>query len=123
MLGILGKETIQFDFLTLNVLRTRQWALGELIDWLLGGHIHFIICHMHQGLENSDWCVVELYTELNTRLRTHEGFPKGVQLSCPIFTQDKQKYLELFADVTLPSHFVPISKTANDDVTRATIAR
>lgn len=123
MLESLGKETIQFDFLTLNILRTRQWAIEELMDWLLGGHIHFIICHMHQGVENSDWCVVDLYTELNQRLQTHEGFPKGVQLSCPIFTQDKQKYLELFPDVTLPSYFVPIPKTTNDAVTCATMAR
>jgi hypothetical protein len=37
--------------------------------------------------------VQQIYDEC-ARLKYHPGFPNGVQLQCPIFSQDKWKYLE-----------------------------
>ena len=119
---MLGKETIKFEILTLNVLRTKNWTMETFVNWLLGGHIHFVLCHVHQGMESSAWNVVDLYAELN-RLQMHEGFPSGIQLQCPVFTQDKREYLKLLPDITLPTYFITIPTFANDDVMCATISR
>ena len=58
---------------------------------MLGGHIHFIISHIHQGLENFGWNITHMYSELD-RLKYHPGYPMGQKLQCPIFTQDKWNY-------------------------------
>ena len=34
---------IKFEALSLRQLRTNDWELKEFVDWLLGGHIHFIL--------------------------------------------------------------------------------
>ena len=57
----------------------------------------------------------DLYEELQ-RLRFHEGFPNGSKLSCPIFTQDKIKYLKLIDDVTLPTYAIDIPKDISEFV-------
>ena len=79
----LEKGSVKFETLDLNVLRQKHWNLSDLIDWLLGGHIHFIIAHLHQGLEGFGWPINSIYDELK-RLKCHEGFPNLRQLECPI---------------------------------------
>ena len=53
------------------------------LDWLLNSDIHFIITHIHQGLEQLGWDMVELYNEVQ-RLHYHNGYPNRIQLRCPI---------------------------------------
>ena len=65
----------------------------DVIDWLLRSDIHFIICHLHQHTM-PDWDITELITQYK-RLETHNGFPTAENLRCPVFTQNKLKYLEL----------------------------
>ena len=74
--------------MTLDDFKTSEMTLKGLIDWLLESHIHFIICHIHQGLENSLWSIDEIYKEVQ-RLGPHPGFPNRGQVHCPIFRQDK----------------------------------
>jgi hypothetical protein len=65
-----------------------------LIDWLLGSHVHFLLTHPHQGVGNhSDLIVVGIYEEVE-RLRYDCGQPSLEKLDCPIFRQDKWKYLQ-----------------------------
>jgi hypothetical protein len=52
----------------------------DIVNWLLEGDIHFIISHIHQGI---------------VKLHDHPGFPSGDNLQCPVFTQDKYKYLSV----------------------------
>ena len=64
-----------------------------MIDWLLQSDIHFIICHLHQHTM-PEWDATELITQYK-RLESHNGFPTAENLRCPVFTQNKLKYLEL----------------------------
>lgn len=118
----MGSDQIAFEVITAKDLRESSFSIDDLVNWLLGGHIHFIICHVHQGVANSDWSVVELYSKLNS-LRTHEGFPNGNQLNCPVYTQDKRGYLDILQNVTLPSYFISVPTTKDDATTLATISR
>lgn len=111
----LGRDFITFEYLSMKRLRELSWTIEDFVNWLLRGHIHFIICHVHQGMENSHWSVIDIYNELQ-RLRLHEGFPNGENLRCPIFCQDKMKYLELLSDVTMPTFAIPIARVADDDL-------
>ena len=61
----------------------------DVINWLLGGNIHFIIGHIHQGIVNIN--MNKLYTAI-MKLQHRPGFPVGDNLQCPVFTQDKYTY-------------------------------
>ena len=60
--------------------------------WLLDSDVHFIITHIHQGLEQLCWNMEDLYIEVQ-RLYRHYGYPNGKNLTCPIWTQNKFDYL------------------------------
>lgn len=99
---------VKFEIMETHILRKNDWSLEEFFDWLLGGHIHFIIGHLHQGTESFQWTVKDIYDQAQ-RLRYHPGKPCGDQLDCPIFTQDKFKYLEVLQDNVMTSHKIDIS--------------
>jgi hypothetical protein len=91
-----------FTYISVSDIKKFNWTPRNLIDWLLECHVHFILSHVHQGLERLQWNLVELMNELK-RLRYHKGFPNGNNLECPIFTQDKYKYLQSVASITNPT--------------------
>lgn len=91
-LGTSGFE-VKEESLTLTEARTRKFSAKLLVDWLLGSHIHFVTTHPCQGWHTTATNVEEVYDEFS-RLKYHPGFPMGVQLQCPIFTQDKWNYLQ-----------------------------
>ena len=72
-------------------LRPLDWTPDDLVSWLESSDYHFILTHVHQGLEF--WNCADVVRAL-LRLESHPGFPNGIELSCPIFLQDKQKYIE-----------------------------
>ena len=43
-----------------------------LVDWLLESHIHFILGHPHQGLDDFGWSIAHIYSQLD-RLTLHIG--------------------------------------------------
>lgn len=118
---IFGGE-LKVEYLNLQYMRISSWSITNFVDWLLGSHIHFIISHIHQGIENFGWSVCDLYEELG-RLQSHEGFPHGDKLNCPVFTQDKMVYLDQLADLVMPSFRIPIPDVLNDDTTAALLSR
>lgn len=118
---IFGGE-LKVEYLNLKDMRISSWSITNFVDWLLGSHIHFIISHIHQGIENFGWSVVDLYKELQ-RLKSHEGFPRGNKLNCPVFTQDKMVYLNDLTDLVMPSFCIPIPDMLDDDTTTALITR
>lgn len=101
--------SIRFEGLNIKQLRESNCSLQEFVDWLLGGHVHIILGHVHQGTESFGWNVEDIYRELQ-RLQKHPGFPSAEQLQCPVFTQDKIKYLRLLHDYTLPSYSIDVSE-------------
>jgi hypothetical protein len=72
-------------------IRTMKWSPDDFVDWLLSSDYHFVLTHVHQGLPH--WSCDDVVAAL-FRLQTHPGFPNGIEISCPIFLQDKRKYIE-----------------------------
>jgi len=72
-------------------IRELQWTPSQFIDWLLESDIHFILAHMHQGLDKLKWNMEELLQQYE-RLSDHVGYPVA---KCHIFLQDKFNYLRL----------------------------
>ena len=83
------------EYVDAKFIGDNNWTSKQLIDWLLKSDIHFILSHVHQGLEvrNIFWEKNELMNELKL-LSYHIGFPRGEQLQCGVFTQNKRRYLE-----------------------------
>lgn len=73
----------------------------DLFDWLLESDVHFIIAHIHQGLIPQYWNSKAdvVYDFLAESLCRHIGFPRGLKLRCPIFCQDKYRYIEPLSDI------------------------
>ena len=46
-----------------------------------------------------NWGINSILAEFQ-RLKDHQGFPKGDQIDCPIFTQDKWNYIQALNDAT-----------------------
>jgi hypothetical protein len=102
----LGKDVIKVQCMTLKSFRELEWTLDQLITWMFNSHIHFFVAHFHQGLDNFGHSISELYAGVE-QLKFHEGFPSRSHIECPIFTQDKWKYLDaLPKGSTLPT--IPI---------------
>ncbi len=100
-------DNITVELMGNSDIRHLNWSPEDLVDWLLGGHIHFVITHVHQGLvvkELGDygWNMVDLYAQIN-RLKLHNGFPSHNNLGCPVFTQDKYEYIRACPEVCIPT--------------------
>ena len=89
---ISSTSNIRIVSLNCSEVNKNQLSEMDIINWLLGGDIHFIISHIHQGIVNIN--MNKLYTEI-MKLQHHPGFPVGDNLQCPIFTQDKYTYLSV----------------------------
>ena len=76
------------------MVKDNRWNPQDLIDWLLDCDVHFIIAHIHQGLEQLCWNMEDLYLQVQ-RLYRHYGYPNGQHLACPIWTQTKFDYLSV----------------------------
>jgi hypothetical protein len=96
-------DKYKIEYINTEDVRKRFSEPSKFVDWLLGSHIHFILAHVHQGISQLNWCMIDLGDQL-LRLHYHHGFPNGDSLKCPIFTQNKFRYitaLEEFANPTL----------------------
>jgi hypothetical protein len=90
------------EFMTTDGLKRRGWHrdVRFLIDWLLESDFHYILNHVHQGMQMYNCCDIP---EQLLRLRTHKGFPSNFQLQCPIFLQDKFAYISACEDICIPT--------------------
>ena len=84
-----------------------------MVDALLVADIHFVLAHVHQGSIKHFWHIPTVLSALS-RLRYHEGFPSGVELNCPAFTQDKFEYLEALGDTCNPTLKIPLTPHEQD---------
>jgi len=93
-------ETLSCDDVNVN-----RHSISYIVDWLLEGTVHWITAHIHQGIQlqiinsHKEKCFTmhETIRQLQ-RLKYHPGFPNGDQLMCPVFLQDKIKYLNILQD-------------------------
>lgn len=89
---------------------------SDITEWLIDSDIHFILSHVHQGMllqHHHDWTVDNIESQLS-RLMNHRGFPLGQNLRCPIFLQDKWRYLDAIKMLTLDTLKVPIPVDLED---------
>jgi hypothetical protein len=100
---------VEVEYMTNSRMRKEELSFKDMIDWLLGSHIHFIITHPHQGLEKFGH-VTAIYEQVN-RLEYHLGFPAFNQLRCPIFTQNKWLYLQHLPSI-MPTHKITFQEVA-----------
>ena len=91
----LSSVNVVVETLTTSELCKLKWQPDQLMDWFLRSHCHFILAHIHQSLllHKLVWDM-DFACQQYKRLKYHNGFPSGDQLSCPVFTQDKIKYIE-----------------------------
>lgn len=85
-------DKVVIVYCNIKMVKDNRWNPKDLIDWLLDCDVHFIITHIHQGLEQLCWNMEDLYLQVQ-RLYRHYGYPNGEHLSCPIWTQNKFDYL------------------------------
>ena len=84
---------LKIVYMSTSSLRNSHWTPMEFINWLQSCHYHFILGHAHQGIPLwNGFDLLRAYAAL--RDSKHPGYPSGDCLNCPIFTQDKNKYLE-----------------------------
>ena len=90
---------ISVKYISNQDITNNQWLPKQLIDFLLDSDLHFILTHIHQGLtsKNIGWIIPSLMKHLK-RLKYHKGFPMSESLFCPIFTQDKIKYVRFLGE-------------------------
>ena len=89
------------------MIKELGWGPQQLVDWLLCSDVHFILSHVHKGMSalgesQMGWNMLLLQKQL-MRLRDHRGYPNGDKLQCPIFLQDKLKYIELVFQFSIPT--------------------
>jgi hypothetical protein len=78
-------------------VRKANHTESTFVEWLLDSNVHFILGHIHQGIVGLGWDLDILYKQQLPRLYYHPGFPSGKELFCPVFTQDKFRYLCVLA--------------------------
>jgi hypothetical protein len=96
-----SKENWIIQYISVVYINESGWTPKHFVDWLLDSDIHFILSHVHQGIAKYlQWNMEDLQCQLQ-RLKFHLGFPNLKKLECPVFTQDKYKYLS-----SMPMHKV-----------------
>jgi hypothetical protein len=114
-LMVMTGRPIQITLLTVKSCKEKGWSFEDVIDWLLSCHVHFVLSHIHQGLERrsapldmSD-CVLQLQ-----RLQFHPGFPTGDFTMCPVFNQNKGVYIEALGSMANPTHYMLVKDVISD---------
>ena len=96
---------IKIEYKYVSSMRADSWSPFDLVNWLLGSDLHFVLTHPHQG--NPRWNCCEVI-EAFQALRTHAGFPHGFFFDCAIFTQHKFHYLTGVKEIVNPTIAIPL---------------
>ena len=75
------------------------------------------------GMETNDLPVTDIYEKV-MELKYHDGFPSRAELTCPVFRQDKFRYLAALPNnFTLPTIKIEMSKDMNMDAVAVQVER
>ena len=98
------------EYLTnLDIKRSRPtWTHPHfLVSWLLDCNIHFILCqNLYLGFEGL-WGIEATIAELR-RLESHDGYPNGIKLRCPVTNGGKYTYLSSIKSYCNPTLKLPL---------------
>jgi hypothetical protein len=90
---------------------------AQVVDSCASSDMYIILSHPHQAWQlDSRYAVqnvMELYSEFQ-RLHNCNGFPSGVNLRCPIWTQDKHDYISCVPDLFLPTLRIDLKEEPED---------
>ena len=110
--NIVKPKVIRLEKLYLDEVCRNEMTITDLVNWLLGGHIHIILTHIHQGFATHGSLIdMENMMQQLLRLRFHIGYPNGASLYCPVFTQDKRRYLLALGELANNTLFIPLNMT------------
>ena len=123
-----SRVNIVLESITTEELGLLKWQPDQFVDWYLQSHVHFLIAHIHQSLylRALVWDM-EFACQQYNRLKYHAGFPSGEQLRCPVFTQDKIKYIDCLDKLAVKTMTIPLTfdgeydSSCLDDVKRLII--
>lgn len=114
-IGAIYGEKVSVEWLNTDMMKNTDmmWSPKEFVDWLIGGDIHVIVGHLHQGLDKLRWDIEILHEEY-MRLRDHIGYTAGAL--CYVFLQDKIKYLRaLDTEDYLPTLRIEMPTVSDQD--------
>jgi hypothetical protein len=103
------RNFIILEYLSLPEIRQEhpEWEAIDVVKWLKCSDIHFLICHLHQGNQQS-WDPIDVCSAIS-ELSDHLGFPSGQYTACPILCQDKNIYLKAVPEITNPTLRIPLN--------------
>ena len=109
---------IEFEHRGNKAIRDHKLSPMDMVNWLLTSDIHIILTHPHQG-PNPDkrynlWNIPDLAYSLDL-LQYHIGFPNGMRIRCPVFRQDKYRYLVALKDLALPTMQIILTEDGKYD--------
>lgn len=90
-------NNLTVETLITDDMKAMRFTEEDFVNWLLDSDIHLIHTHIHQGIDMLNFDMNELKKQLR-RLSHHPGFPNGIYLTCPVFTQDKYNYLKILME-------------------------
>jgi len=107
---------LRVESMTTQELCARKLQPDQFVSWLMHSHVHLILGHVHQSLltHNLRWDMTYAMLQYN-RLKYHVGFPSGDQLQCPVFTQDKIKYIDCLGDLAVKTMTVSLTEDGKYD--------
>jgi hypothetical protein len=96
-----------------HVRNTLKWSVTDLFTCLTAADIHLVPTHCHQGNiakgGTDTWNMPNILANYG-RLYYHLGWPNGIKLGCPVWSQNKRKLYEVLEelDLCVPTIFVSI---------------
>lgn len=132
-----GIKSVVIERMGCESIRLSKWTIEQYTDWLAGGHIYFIVAHPVQGISNkqipsktsnndSQWRAWDL-SQLSDmdilwrKLKDNIGYPRGSQLRCGAFLQDKLSYKRILWNAgRLCTPFLELKRTLNGKLTQDT---
>jgi hypothetical protein len=109
-----GGIKIFLETMTLSDIRDdpQWWNMQNIYQYFSTSSCYFILCHPHQSAEGLQWPPHQFYSGLQC-LRSKIGFPRGEQMLCPVFTQNKGLYLLLANQYCNPTLIIDLEDWRN----------
>lgn len=119
-------QDLNFEVEVYSIKDVSEAKLTEagFAEWLLASDVHFILSHPHQGegIRALGWHMTILDVNLQ-RLKYHKGFPTGIELTCPVFLQNKYEYLKSLGAAANPTLRIDFIASNEYEHLRASIER
>ena len=92
------------EYIDVEFVRKERWSVEDLTNWLADGDIYVLLSHPAQGISDSlAWDLDKMGATLHAGLIGKVGYPNREALLCPVFLQDKYRYLEACKSICNPS--------------------